>query len=92
MTEVRKDTVARSGKPQPASFSRFQWALSVEPEWAGAGTGGSPPCSRRSGWVANHKRVERIWRREGLKVPARQPRSGRLWLNDGSLCEVAAPG
>ena len=39
---------------------------------------------RRSGWVVNHKRVERIWLREGLKVPARQPRRGRLWLNDGS--------
>ena len=39
---------------------------------------------RRSGWVVNHKRVERIWRWEGLKVPARQPRRGRLWLNDGS--------
>ena len=32
----------------------------------------------------NHKRVERIWRREGLKVPARQPKRARLWLNDGS--------
>lgn len=28
--------------------------------------------------------VERLWRREGLKVPARQPRKGRRWLNDGS--------
>ena len=25
------------------------------------------------GWRVNHKRVERIWRREGLKVPAKQP-------------------
>ena len=32
----------------------------------------------------NYKRVERIWRREGLKVPARQPQKGRLWLNDRS--------
>ena len=24
-----------------------------------------------AGWDVNHKRVERIWRREGLKVPAR---------------------
>ncbi len=34
-------------------------------------------------WVVNVKRVERIWRQEGLKVPHRQPRKGRLWLNDG---------
>jgi len=37
-----------------------------------------------AGWTVNHKRVERIWRREGLKVPQRQPKRGRLWLNDGS--------
>ena len=29
------------------------------------------------------QRVERIWRREGLKVPGKQPRRGRLWLADG---------
>jgi transposase InsO family protein len=40
------------------------------------------------GWVGNVKRVERIWRREGLKVPARQPKRGRLWLNDGSCIRL----
>jgi transposase InsO family protein len=39
---------------------------------------------RVAGWRVNAKRVERIWRREGLKVPRRQPKRGRLWLNDGS--------
>jgi transposase InsO family protein len=39
---------------------------------------------QQEGWRVNHKRVERIWRREGLKVPRRQPRRGRLWLADGS--------
>ena len=39
---------------------------------------------RWDGWRVNHKRVERLWRREGLKVPRRQPKRGRLWLNDGS--------
>ena len=43
---------------------------------------------RGAGWQVNHKRVERIWRREGLKVPARQPRRGRLWLNDGSCVRL----
>ena len=38
----------------------------------------------QEGWQVNHKRVERIWRREGLKVPKKQPKRGRLWLNDGS--------
>jgi transposase InsO family protein len=36
------------------------------------------------GWRVNHKRIERLWRREGLKVPKRQPKRGRLWLGDGS--------
>jgi len=39
---------------------------------------------RLDGWHINHKRVERIWRREGLKVPKKQPKRGRLWLTDGS--------
>ena len=39
---------------------------------------------RDAGWVVNVKRVERIWRREGLKVPQKQPKRSRLWLNDGS--------
>ena len=40
------------------------------------------------GWSVNHKRVERIWRREGLRVPAKQPKRGRLWLNDGSCVRL----
>ena len=36
----------------------------------------------------NHKRVERIWRKEGLKVPQKQPKRGRLWLNDGSCIRL----
>lgn len=43
---------------------------------------------RQAGWAVNHKRVERIWRREGLKVPRRQPKKGRLWLNDGSCIRL----
>ena len=43
---------------------------------------------RAEGWACNHKRVERIWRREGLRVPARQPKRGRLWLNDKSCVRL----
>ena len=43
---------------------------------------------RVAGWRANHKRVERIWRQEGLKVPPRQPKRGRLWLADGSCVRL----
>ncbi|MDL2324611.1 IS3 family transposase [Ruminococcaceae bacterium OttesenSCG-928-A16] len=40
------------------------------------------------GWRVNHKRVERIWREEGLKVPQKQPKRRRLWLNDGSCIRL----
>ena len=43
---------------------------------------------RAEGWIVNHKRVERIWREEGLKVPAKQPKRGRLYLNDGSCIRL----
>lgn len=43
---------------------------------------------RADGWRVNHKRVARIWRREGLKVPMKQPKRGRLWLNDGSCVRL----
>lgn len=43
---------------------------------------------RNEGWGVNHKRVERIWRRAGLKVPVKQPKRGRLWLNDGSCIRL----
>jgi hypothetical protein len=43
---------------------------------------------RQAGWIINDKRVERIWRREGLKVPAKQPKRGRLWLADGSCIRL----
>jgi len=43
---------------------------------------------RREGWQVNHKRVERIWRREALKVPQKQPKRGRLWLSDGSYIRL----
>ena len=43
---------------------------------------------RHRGWDVNHKRVERIWRREGLKAPAKQPKRGRLWRDDGSCVRL----
>ena len=43
---------------------------------------------RQAGWHVNAKRVERLWRQEGLKVPRRKPKRGRLWLNDGSCVRL----
>ncbi len=43
---------------------------------------------RWDGWCVNHKRIERLWRREGLKVPKKQPKRSRLWLGDGSCIRL----
>ena len=43
---------------------------------------------KAEGWRVNHKRVERIWRQEGLKVPKKQPKRSRIWLNDGSCIRL----
>lgn len=43
---------------------------------------------RAEGWIVNHKRVERIWREEGLRVPLKQPKRGRLYINDGSCIRL----
>jgi len=43
---------------------------------------------RAAGWPVNHKRIERLWRQEGLKVPQQQPKRRRLWLNDGSCVRL----
>jgi transposase InsO family protein len=43
---------------------------------------------RDAGWLVNDKRVERIWRQEGLKVPKKQPKRGRLWLTGGSCIRL----
>lgn len=39
---------------------------------------------REAGWKVGKDRVQRIWRRKGLKVPQKQKARGRLWLNEGS--------
>ncbi len=41
-----------------------------------------------AGWQVGCDRVQRIWRREGLKVPSKQKPRGRLWLNDESCIRL----
>ena len=43
---------------------------------------------RDTGWQVNDKRIERLWRQEGLKVPSKQAKKGRLWTNDGSCIRL----
>ncbi len=43
---------------------------------------------RNNGTRINHKRVERIWREEGLKLPKKQVKKRRIWMNDGSCVRL----
>jgi transposase InsO family protein len=45
---------------------------------------------RQVGSSVSDGRIERIWKREGLKVPQKQPKRGRLWLTDGSCIRLRA--
>jgi transposase InsO family protein len=43
---------------------------------------------KAEGWKVNHKRVERIWREEGLRILKKQKKRGRLYLNNGSCIRL----
>lgn len=85
---------------QPRSTQRYQWRgvdqdallteriVALASQYGRYGYRRVTALLRREGWLVNHKRVERIWRREGLKVPAKQPKRGRLWLADGSTIRL----
>jgi putative transposase len=65
-----------------------EWIVDIATQYGRYGYRRVTGMLRNEGFVVNHKRVERIWRREGLKVPQRQPKRGRLWLNDGSCVRL----
>ena len=70
--------------------SLTQAIIDVATEYGRYGYRGITALLRQEGWQMNHKLVERIWRQEGLKVPQKQPKRGRLWLNDGSCIRLRA--
>jgi putative transposase len=67
--QVREDEAALTGRivELAAVYGRY-------------GTPRIAAMLQHEGWRVNHKRVERIWRQAGLKVPQKQPRRGRLHL------------
>jgi putative transposase len=70
---------------EPQLVKRIVWMAS---EYGRYGYRRFTALLRAEGWWVNHKRVERIWRQEGLKVPAKQPKWRRLWLGDGSCIRL----
>ncbi|NCZ97033.1 IS3 family transposase [bacterium] len=81
-TQRRKACVADD---EPQLVKRIVW---MAREYGRYGYRRITALLRAEGWCVNHKRVERIWRQEGLKVPARQPKRRRLWLGDGSCIRL----
>ena len=81
-TQRRKASVADD---EPRLVKRIVWMAS---EYGRYGYHRITALLRAEGWWVNHKRVERIWRQEGLKVPAKQPRRRRLWLGNGSCIRL----
>jgi transposase InsO family protein len=83
-TQRRKACVADD---EPQLVKRIVWMAT---EYGRYGYRRITALLRAEGWWVNHKRVERIWRQEGLKVPAKQPKRRRLWLGDGSCIRLRA--
>lgn len=65
-----------------------QWIIMLAALYGRYGTPRITGLIRNEGMVVNHKRVERIWKAEGLKVPKKQPKRGRLWFNHGSCIRL----
>jgi len=61
-----------------------QHVLSLAEQYGRYGDRRAPELLRRREWRVNHKRVARLWRRESLEIPQKQPKRRRLWFNDGS--------
>lgn len=43
---------------------------------------------RIEGWRVNHKKIERFWREEGLKLPERHKKRRRLYHKDSSVIRL----
>ena len=43
---------------------------------------------RMEGWTVNHKKVERLWREEGLQLPKRHKKRRRLYHKDSSVIRL----
>ena len=83
-----RSTQRREGRPPEDEAALVADMIALARQYGRYGYRRIAALLRLAGWVVNRKRVERLWRREGLKVPARQPRRGRLWLNEGSCVRL----
>ncbi len=83
-----RTTQRRAAVPRPDEAALTTAIVAYATQYGRYGYRRVTALLRQAGWIVNVKRVERIWRLEGLKVPKCQPKRGRLWLNDGSCVRL----
>jgi len=83
-----RSTQRYDGKPNMFEIKLTKRIIALAKEYGRYGYRLITGMLRLEGWYVNHKRVERIWRLEGLKVPQKQPKRRRLWLNNGSCVRL----
>lgn len=83
-----RSTQRRQPRAQPDEVRLVQRMTELATSYGRYGYRRITMMLRQEGWHVNHKRIERLWRREGLKVPQKQPKRRRLWLNDGSCVRL----
>src|SRR5262249_51633343 len=87
----RSDSIARHNARSRAvvrTSSVSPPILSSLPQYGRYGYRKITALLRQARWTINDKRVERIWQREGLKIPHQQPKRGRLWLTNGACIRL----
>ena len=85
-----RSTQRRTGVVRDDEDALTQAILDLATEYGRYGYRRISALLKTQGWHINAKRVQRIWRREGLKVPQKQPKRARLWLNEGSCIRLRA--
>ena len=83
-----RTTQRHPGQPRPDTEALTAAIVALATQYGRYGYRRIAALVRAEGWTVNVKRVARIWRIEGLKVPQRQPKRGRLWLTDGSCVRL----
>ena len=85
---IHRSTHRYQAKPSAFDERLYKRVVDLASEYGRYGYRTITSMLKNEGWPINHKRVERIWRLEGLKIPSKQPKRGRLWLNDSSCLRL----
>ena len=83
-----RSTQRYKNKPNDFNERLTQRIIELASEYGRYGYRTVTDMLNNEGWKINKKRVERIWRLEGLKVPQKQPKKSRLWLNENSCMRL----